>query len=232
MMSSGAYRLPSVLKRSLRRALAKGFTARELARLYGLPLAAVKEAMDVETAQRRHRERTSRRRESRAAWVTEVRALRASGWSLPALGKRFGRSKSTLSLVCRGIASPIEPAWSDDGPEICPSVLSTPPAIRDDAVSAPEVPLADSSPSLAAASTAWGNYHDRPAIGSAHGRSKLTESEAAELRAFRASDPKRWTYPALAEHFGISRSNVFYVLSGRTWSHVPMAEDARASGAR
>lgn len=58
------------------------------------------------------------------------------------------------------------------------------------------------------------------ATGSANPRARLTEADVAELRRLRIEDPRRWTYPALAVRFGVCRSTVRNVLSGRTWSHV------------
>ena len=56
---------------------------------------------------------------------------------------------------------------------------------------------------------------DQRRTGSANGRSKLTPADVARMRELRAAG---WTYPALAREFKTSRSNVWYVLSGSTWS--------------
>lgn len=61
----------------------------------------------------------------------------------------------------------------------------------------------------------------RPVRGSAHGRARLTEESVAEARRLKAEG---WSYPALARRYGVNRVTLFYAISGRTWSHVPMED--------
>ncbi len=70
------------------------------------------------------------------------------------------------------------------------------------------------------------------ARGAENAAAVLTDAAAASMRWLRKRDPKRWTYPALAERFGVSRGTVFHVLSGRTWRHVgpPAIAEAPATG--
>lgn len=53
--------------------------------------------------------------------------------------------------------------------------------------------------------------------GEAHRSHRLTEESVRELRALRASG---WTYPALAEHYDISKQSAWLAATGRSWSHV------------
>jgi hypothetical protein len=53
--------------------------------------------------------------------------------------------------------------------------------------------------------------------GSRHGRSKLTETTVAELRADRAAG---MDYPALMRKYGVSKPTVSHVISRRTWTHI------------
>jgi hypothetical protein len=68
--------------------------------------------------------------------------------------------------------------------------------------------------------------------GSDNGAAVLDEAAAAEMRRLRRSEPAHWTYRALARRFGVSRSTVYHVLSGRTWGHVgtPAVADTTVPG--
>ena len=63
--------------------------------------------------------------------------------------------------------------------------------------------------------------------GSAHGRAKLDEPAVIEARRLKAEG---WTYPALAERYGVGRVTLFYAISGRTWQHLPH-DSAERNGA-
>lgn len=55
--------------------------------------------------------------------------------------------------------------------------------------------------------------------GSANGCARLTEEKVLEARRLKRQG---WTYPALAERYNVGKVTLFYAISGRTWSHVPM----------
>jgi hypothetical protein len=50
---------------------------------------------------------------------------------------------------------------------------------------------------------------------------KLDAAKVAEMRRLKAEG---WGYPSLQKRFGVSRSTVFYALTGATWRHV-VADD-------
>ena len=54
--------------------------------------------------------------------------------------------------------------------------------------------------------------------GSANGRARLGEPEAAEARALSRAG---WTRAGIAARYGVSPSTIQAVLSGRSWAHVP-----------
>jgi hypothetical protein len=56
--------------------------------------------------------------------------------------------------------------------------------------------------------------------GAKHGRSKLTEKEAAEIRAFRGEISAR----VLAEKYGIHQSQVSKIQTGKYWGSVTASE--------
>lgn len=58
-------------------------------------------------------------------------------------------------------------------------------------------------------------------VGSRHGRAKLDEAKVIEARRLHRAG---WSYPALAQRFRVGKVTLFYAISGRTWSHVPMEE--------
>ncbi len=62
-----------------------------------------------------------------------------------------------------------------------------------------------------------GPTHFGRAIGSAHGRSKLTEADVMEIRELRAAG---WSTGDLATAFGVTRSTVTNILTGKTWTHL------------
>ena len=62
-----------------------------------------------------------------------------------------------------------------------------------------------------------GNNTPRGGIGSAHGRSKLTESQVIEIRSRSASGA---SHQELAEMFGISKHNVSKIVRRLIWTHV------------
>jgi hypothetical protein len=55
--------------------------------------------------------------------------------------------------------------------------------------------------------------------GSAHHFARLDEAKVIEARRLKAAGS---TYPELVERFGVGRVTLFYAISGRTWSHVPI----------
>lgn len=61
---------------------------------------------------------------------------------------------------------------------------------------------------------------DGLARGSRHGSAKLTEDMVREARRLKGEG---WTERELAARFGVSRTTMQNLLSGRSWSHVPMA---------
>lgn len=50
--------------------------------------------------------------------------------------------------------------------------------------------------------------------------SKLVAGDIREIRRLRTLDSDHWTHERLGEMFGVSQSNISYILSGKTWSHV------------
>jgi hypothetical protein len=53
--------------------------------------------------------------------------------------------------------------------------------------------------------------------GEAHHKAKLSEDQIRELRRLRAEG---WTYPALADRFGITKANARMIAKRITWAHV------------
>ncbi len=60
-------------------------------------------------------------------------------------------------------------------------------------------------------------YRNSPK-GENNGISKLTDNDVREIRRLRKINKTK--YGVLAKKFNISESNIFYILSKRTWSHV------------
>ena len=54
------------------------------------------------------------------------------------------------------------------------------------------------------------------ACGEASGKAKLTENEVREIRALHGT----MTYKEIAKQFGIGKTTVWTILSGRTWRHL------------
>jgi len=54
-------------------------------------------------------------------------------------------------------------------------------------------------------------------VGSLHKRSKLKEADIQSIRELRVEGA---TLQGIAERFGVSFSNVYRILSGKTWRHV------------
>jgi len=192
--------IPGCVVVQIRRLRRSGITVAHLAARFGRTRAEIRRALD-----RKAREATNRvkqRGRNRAKRDATIRALRAAGWSLAAVAKRYRLAESTVS----GIA----PMDGEATGRVDPPAPPAPPLIH------PPRPAPPAPPMQAPAAAPW-RACGAPAVGSENGRSKLTEAGAAELRRLRREDPKRWTYPALARRFRVSRSNVFYVLKGRTW---------------
>jgi len=61
--------------------------------------------------------------------------------------------------------------------------------------------------------------------GSESGRAKLDEAKVAEARRLKRTG---WTYPELAARYGVGKVALFYAITGRTWSHVPMEPETPA----
>jgi len=61
--------------------------------------------------------------------------------------------------------------------------------------------------------------HGTHLVGEKIGNSKLSESEILEIRALAGS----LTHREIGEKFGVSRSNVGYILNGLSWNHVSQA---------
>jgi len=159
-----------------------------------------------EAEARREAERRARRAAEVAARHEEIRRLWAEGEPGPDLVEWFGLAKSTISGIVAGLpprrryGDPWEASWPH--PRRRPAARPAPPR---------------RVPTVAAAADALGAF--RPGrFGSDNGRSKLDRAAVGRLRELRAEG---WTYPALAREFGISRSNVFYILSGKTWGPAP-----------
>lgn len=60
----------------------------------------------------------------------------------------------------------------------------------------------------------------RGARGEKNGLAKLTEEQVAEARRLRAEDKYYWTYPKLAEKYGVARPVIRAAIVGLTWEHV------------
>lgn len=60
------------------------------------------------------------------------------------------------------------------------------------------------------------------AKGEKHYRAKITEAIVIEI--FRLYNVEKWLQKRIAKHFGISRSNVSYILRRESWSHVEIPE--------
>ena len=225
----------------IRRMWGAGWPVRDIARLYGVRERAVREFLGlVPTAPRRKGKRRRRRgvppaAGRRARLIARARLLRAEGWTLPELAERFGVAKSTAWRWAPEIpkSSPrSQPARLDDvgaPPFVAPPW--TPP--EGPPGPPPEIGPEPGRPSArpaAVLSAPPGSPYGRRAVGSAHGRAKLSEADAAELRLLREKAPKRWTYGALASRYGVSKSTVFHVLDGRTWRHVPGGRRADGAG--
>lgn len=220
-------------ERELRELRAAGWELAPLARRFGVSTAAVWcHVSDPETSARwravraerlhaaaaRRARAAARARAKRAAGRAdrdrEIRELRAAGWSVRALADRFGLAVGTVSSIAptgRPAASRLDDPPAPPPPAAIPAAGPDPPPVEPPAAAGPIPPDAD-GPSP---------YGYAPAIGSDHGRAVLDEDLVAELRRLRRDDPKRWTYPALAERYGVHRQTVFMILSGRTWRHVP-----------
>lgn len=65
--------------------------------------------------------------------------------------------------------------------------------------------------------------------GQAHHQAKLTEAQAKEIKALAQSGV---TQAALAARFGIRQTSVSFIVTGRTWKHLPAATAEEAAGAR
>jgi hypothetical protein len=223
-------------RRELRELRAAGQELAPLARRFGVSTAAVWcHVSDPETAARwravrdgrlrsaaaRRARAAGRARAKRAAGRAdrdrEIRELRAAGWSVRALADRFALAVGTVSRI----APTGRPAAErlDDPPAAPPPAAI--PAVGPDPTPAGQLPAAESIPPDADGPARHGYGYYAPAIGSDHGRAVLDEERVAEMRRLRRDDPKRWTYPALAERYGVHRQTVFHILSGRTWRHVP-----------
>lgn len=61
---------------------------------------------------------------------------------------------------------------------------------------------------------------DNQAKGENNGKAKITEAIVIEI--FRLYNVENWTQQRIADHFGIDRANVGYILRRKTWSHVPI----------
>lgn len=58
------------------------------------------------------------------------------------------------------------------------------------------------------------------------GRRRLDEAIVARARELYASG---WTFQAIADRYGVSRSGAFYAIKGQTWRHVELNLDWRTS---
>jgi len=54
-------------------------------------------------------------------------------------------------------------------------------------------------------------------VGSKNGLSKLTEANIIRIRGLKE---KGWSQKKIAEEYAIHQTNIHYILSGKTWSHV------------
>jgi transcriptional regulator with XRE-family HTH domain len=168
-----------------------------------------------DAARARDRRRRERRADSagvraralaRAERDSEMRRLRGEGWTGRAIAERFGVAESTVSKACSGMPSrrrygdPRDLAWP------CPRRRPPSPQCR--------APVGSDFPAGPADEL---GPRDTRRTGSCNGRAKLDEAGVARLRRLREEGR---SYRELAREFGISRSNVWYVLSGSTWSHV------------
>ena len=165
-------------------------------------------------AQARINAERDRARTTRALVVADRRAEIRRLWGEGCLGwelaEWFGLAKSTISGIVAGMPSrrrygdPEDVSWPHPR-------RRAPSASRDRSPSPSYERVGPPSPADVLG-------EQRPARGSANGRAKLSEADVDRLRALRAGG---WTYPALAREFNISRSNVYYILSGKTWSQAP-----------
>lgn len=67
----------------------------------------------------------------------------------------------------------------------------------------------------------------RSAHGETHGRTQFTDEQIIEMRS-RYSNDKEQTQVELAEEFGVSVSTVHNLLTGKTWTHLPMKQPVRS----
>ncbi len=58
--------------------------------------------------------------------------------------------------------------------------------------------------------------------GEKHGRAKLTEAQVIEIRSPRFAG---WSQPAIAEHFGVSRGTIGFILLRKNWTHLDNSGD-------
>jgi hypothetical protein len=191
-------------------------TIRSVARFHGLDpkvLAAHVEGRRTE-GERLQKCRLQSRRD-RQERLDELRRLRDEGVPLAELARRFrSLSKSRICELTRGSAPPRpRPSRLDDEGSIPPAIAEdfAPPAIA----GGPPLPPVASGPAVATRPR-WPTAR-APAVGSEHGRAKLTEADVIALRRLRAEG---MSLTALARRFGICRNNVMAILRGQTWKHV------------
>lgn len=172
------------------------------------------EAKRQKAEARHERQRKARRlREAKAEIIREVRAAWLAGESQPRIAARFEVVKSTVCLYVKGLT---RGGWGPraDLDELGAVALPLPAPSRDTR------PMLDAPPSsvpaIAVDPAVWGPYQQEFARGSKHGSSKLTEADVVEMRRLKGEG---WSYPALARKFGVSRSNVWYIVTGSTWGH-------------
>jgi hypothetical protein len=146
----------------------------------------------------------------------------------PAVLLRHGGRECSRSveLLFRAAWSPWPDRWLDRiGPDVVPRPIPLPPVVAA-SVSVPPaiaaaglVEVADAAPVAACDDDVDDHEQRRYALGSRHGRARLTEHRVREARRLRA---KGWTYPELCRRYGVARLTLYYAITGRTWSHVPM----------
>jgi hypothetical protein len=181
---------------------------------------------------------------NRAVWVNDTPAGRPPPWDQPSWRRvkvRAGRVRlqrdgreheRSAELLYRAVFDP----GSLSADEMARAGPDRPPAKRPREIIVP--PGVPAPPAIATAELHGATERDITAIvaqpipaidddderngrarGSAHGRAVLTEELVIEVRRLKAEGV---SYPALVRRFGVGKVTLFYAISGRTWSHIPM----------